>query len=308
MANQRFDVPSEMYNFGVAEGLSSTAPIPVAVIPELKRDSQLNLVVVNLAIFRPNVLLYLDFRYYTGPRAGTQQDAAQLSDKFDRDGYVVLGQDSTGIRIQFSIGGLDPEDPYTYNIPSRKADAEAFMGQVDPTQPFYFELWDEEPAAQPTPEPLAPTTAITDNYEWEVVLHDALQHLAENQMPILRERVFPDVLPEGADYTKPHLVWYQTGQNQTQSMEGSFDSGIRVSLDFRSQSRFEVVNLRKAAISYLRNGRIIDRVVNTAALYDFETKIRRDIVDVIIYPTIDPQKSNLTRISPWASPWGHQFG
>lgn len=149
--------------------------------------------------------------------------------------------------------------------------------------------------------------AINDN--WQVILHDTLQHLPNSEgVPSLRERVFPDALPTGQDYTKPHLVWYETGQSSTSGLEGRFESGVRVSLDFRSPDRLEVSRLSKAALAHLRKAKVIESVVNSAALYDFETKIRRQIVDVIIQPYLNPQANRYTRLSPWDYQFGRQFG
>ena len=155
------------------------------------------------------------------------------------------------------------------------------------------------------PEPPVPPQQLL----WQELLHNALQHLPRfEQIPSLRERVFPDVIPVGQDYHKPHAVWYQTGTIQSTGMEGYIETGVRVTIDFRARDRLLVSRLRKAAISHLRSTGLIDRVINVTALYDFETKLRRELVDIIVYPILDPQKSRFTRLSPWSSPWGKQFG
>ena len=143
MASQRFDVPAEIYRLN--NGIESTAPVPIAVDASLKKDASPNLVVVSNLILRANVLIYLDFRYFTGPRAGTPQDAAELSDKFDRDGYVVFGQDSTSLRLEVPVGGLDPSDPYTFTVEAKSAEANTFLSGINSNEPIYFELWDERP-------------------------------------------------------------------------------------------------------------------------------------------------------------------
>ena len=120
--------------------------------------------------------------------------------------------------------------------------------------------------------------------------------------------MFPDVLPEGKDFTKPHMVWYETGVSQTIGVEGSFETGVRVTLDFRSPNRLECQRLRKASINLLKIAGVVDRVVNISALYDFETKIRREIVDVVINPFIDSQANPITRLSPWDFQFSGNFG
>lgn len=141
---------------------------------------------------------------------------------------------------------------------------------------------------------------------WSIVLHDALQHIPD--FLFLRERVFPDVIPEGKNYNKPHIVWYETGNIQTSAVDGQFETGIRVSIDFRSQTRFQCDDMRYRIIGFLKTIGIVERVVNVSNLYDFDTKIRRAIVDVVIPPFINPQSNPYTRFSPWGPQFGNQFG
>ena len=297
--------------------------LPQFIIPQLRAvvDGQLACETLRLAAGGDsNIFINLT------AVGSSNRFARELSSKFEADGYVVWEQGAR--RLEISIGGKDTTEPYTYrNFPtSDQLRMITFVAALDDTQPFAFEIWDETPTSAQLigvnfgrstatgglvsnlfkPEPPTPPAS----FFWQEVMHDALQHLPneEGTAPALRERVFPDVIPEGLDYTIPHVVWYETGPVQTTAVEGQMETGVRVTLDFRSPNRLEATKLRRRAISHLRNASIVDRVVNVTALYDFETKLRRELADVIIYPLIDPQRNPITRISPWGPQFGVEFG
>lgn len=156
-----------------------------------------------------------------------------------------------------------------------------------------------------------PAFIATEHIHWQERMHNLLQRIPQAEgIPSLQERVFPDVIPLDADPTIPHAIWYETSNIEIDSFEGSFESAIRATLEFRSQSRFEANRLRRAAVGWLRRNRVIRRVNNVSALYDLETQLRREIVDCVIEPFPPPIeiRSSFIKGNPWSSQWGRQFG
>ena len=293
MAFQRIELPSPT-SIDVGSKNISWRNLTIEIIPELWSDSEnpLNLTIVNFSPLR--IAISIRAR-------GVSSD---LSSRFETNGAVVFEQPSTSSRLVIRTRSRDRSSTYIIRATTEeRPEWTEFYDRLDTSAPIFLELWDDQP-----PAPVILTGPDHDGL-WQRVLHDSLQNLPlTTGIPSLRERVFPDVIPSGQGFDRPHVVWYETGEITTGGFEGRFESGVRVTIDFRCPNRFECVHLRRFAIGHLKTLGIIERVVNTAALYDYDTKLRREIVDVIIRPIINPQSIRLIRQSPWAAPFGRQFG
>lgn len=150
--------------------------------------------------------------------------------------------------------------------------------------------------------------------EWEQRLNQELQLIPEgNGFPSLSERVYPDVYvadldADGGGFDIPHVVYSQLGFSTTDALEGSLQTTISVSLDFRSPDRKQAAMMASVSLRKLKASGMIVRVFTQITLYDVETELFRNIVDVSINPYRHIEPKRLTGLRPWGNQFDLHFG
>ena len=324
MAFQRF-TPHRYLGSGTTRRLQDFTPVIPSFLRKEQGDAILGLDDVLLTypvtlgpftFFR----VVLDISVLTGPRLAD----TDLSDKFEQDGWIVLRELGTTNKFQVAVSsssalGRQTEEPYEYNFADFRgstisAEFRAFTTALQGNN-FVLELWDEEPSDDPDPEPTpdpGPGPSPGGEEPWESRLIGVIESTPQvGGMPDIREKVFPDIFikPKSDKTYFPHVVYSETSAETIGGFEGSFEIGVRVDIDFRSEERATSALMARRCIPRLRDDGIVTSISSKVTFYDFETKLFRYIVSVVVNPRANRrQAAVLTGARPWSAQWSAEFG